>query len=81
MRIDTDWGYAMRFRDLVFLLDACPYPVLIRVNLCNLWIFLKDWIPAPQAGMTRYIVCFGVFRGLVISASEWVYIRLAAYLT
>ena len=22
------------------------YPVLIRVNLCNLWMILKDWIPA-----------------------------------
>ena len=31
---------------VVFRLDICPYPVLlIRVNLCNLWmIILKDWI-------------------------------------
>ena len=38
------WGF--RICRLIFELHPCPYLVLlIRVNLCNLWmIILKDWI-------------------------------------
>jgi hypothetical protein len=65
-QIDADWGYGVRFRDLplVFGEDTCPYPVLlIRVNLCNLWMFLKDWIPGQARDDTvdsLGVLCFGV---------------------
>jgi hypothetical protein len=50
---------------VVFKLNACPYSVLlIRVNLCNLWmIILKDWIPGQARDDTALgsgVVCFGV---------------------
>ena len=42
---------------VVFRLDTRPNPVLlIRVNLCNLWmIILKDWIPGQSISPQRIV--------------------------
>ena len=57
------WGAVLGFC-ACFWLDTCPYPVLlIRVNLCNLWMFLKDWIPGQARDDTvdsLGVLCFGV---------------------
>ena len=56
---------------VVFGLDACPYYYhLIRVNLCNLWILLKDWIPGRSLGCRSLfgrgngVACWGETSGL-----------------
>ena len=49
---------------MIFELHPCPYLVLlIRVNLCNLWmIILKDWIPGQARNDTVDSLGVVVFR-------------------
>ena len=58
-RIDIMGGSG--FATCLYWLDTCPYPaLLIRVNLCNLWmIILKDWIPG-QARLARDDTAFSM---------------------
>ena len=47
--------------------NLSTFPLLIiRVNLCNLWMILKDWIPGQACacpGWHGFLACWLCFRG------------------
>ena len=69
---------------VVFRLDTRPNPVLlIRVNLCNLWmIILKDWIPGQATPPNRYALRRGPRQaGMTRLCSLWMVVpELGGYL-